>query len=45
MKEYKFELRRTVWYVEAQIFTPDAADGQEAVSEFSLKNVQVQGRT
>ena len=27
-KEKKFELRRTVLYVEAQIFSPDAADGR-----------------
>ena len=31
-KDLKFELRRTVLYVEAQILIPDAADGHFSAS-------------
>ena len=50
-KDFKFEVRRTVWYVEAQIFTPDAADGRfsgktcgsSSVVEFQPSKLAVAG--
>ena len=40
-KDLRFELRRTVLYVEAQILSPDAADGRFSSSTIFLRELHL----